>query len=284
MPSPTAARRGEPSWTWRAGQERRLALIAQGAPIDGRRVLDLGCGIGMYSRRLAELGGRVVAVEAEWCRALEARQAGNDVVAAVGERLPFAAEAFDVVLLHEVLEHVADDRQTMVEVTRLLAPGGRALIFVPNRWWPFETHGVYWRGRYRFGNVCFVNYLPDPLRNRLAPHVRTYTAGRLRWLLQGLPLRIVHHRQIFPGYDNLVSRRPMLGGWLRKLSFASERTPLQRIGLSHFLVVEKDGAPTGAANGAALTGLANGSAPTTAVNGSPPSVSGQEAVDDRPLA
>ena len=86
-----------------------------------------------------------------------------------------------------------------MEISRVLAPGGRALIFVPNRLWPFETHGIWWRGRYRFGNMPLVNYLPDPLRNRLAPHVRVYTAAGLREVFAELPLRVLHHGQIYPG-------------------------------------------------------------------------------------
>ncbi|MEZ4658484.1 MAG: hypothetical protein R2911_13000 [Caldilineaceae bacterium] len=51
----------------------------------------------------------------------------------------------------------------------MLKPGGRGIIFAPNRFHPFETHGHYWRGQYHFGNTPLINYLPDPLRNRLAP-------------------------------------------------------------------------------------------------------------------
>jgi hypothetical protein len=125
----------------------------------------------------------------------------------------------------------------MVRVTR---PGGRIVVFVPNRLYPFETHGVFWRGRYRFGNAPLVNWLPTPLRDRLAPHVRAYTSRSLRRLFDGLPARIVHHTQIFPGYDNVVARRPILGQALRAFTYALERTPLRAFGLSHLLVAEKE--------------------------------------------
>jgi SAM-dependent methyltransferase len=96
--------------------------------------------------------------------------------------LPYASASIDLVLSHEVLEHVEDDRLAVAEIVRVLRPGGRAVIFVPNRRYPFETHGIYWRGVYRFGNIPLVNYLPDALRDRLAPHVRAYTAAGLRRL------------------------------------------------------------------------------------------------------
>ena len=142
-------------------------------------------------------------------------------------------------LSHEVLEHVQDDRLAAAEIARVLKPGGRAVIFVPNRLYPFETHGHYWRGRYHFGNTPLINYLPDGLRNRLAPHVRAYTASGLRDLFLGQPVRIVRHTQVFPGYDNIVARRPQVGKWLRRVTYGLEQTPLTCFALSHLLVIEK---------------------------------------------
>jgi hypothetical protein len=67
--------------------------------------------------------------------------------------------------------------------------------------------------------------------------VRAYTRRDLRRLLAGLPGSIVHHTQIYPGFDNVVAGRPRLGRWLRRITYALERTPLRGFGLSHFLVV-----------------------------------------------
>jgi SAM-dependent methyltransferase len=161
------------------------------------------------------------------------------VAQAVGERLPFTDGAFDVVFSHEVLEHVEDDRRCAAEMVRVTRGGGRIVVFVPNRLYPFETHGVYWRGRYRFGNIPLVNYLPDRLRDRLAPHVRSYTARSLRRLFAGLPVRILHHTRIFPGYDKLSGRSELLARLLRGATYLLERTPLRAFGLSHFMVLER---------------------------------------------
>jgi hypothetical protein len=113
------------------------------------------------------------------------------------------------------------------------------VLFCPNRLYPFETHGHYWRGDYHFGNTPLINYLPDRLRDRLAPHVRAYTASDLRALFAGLPVRIITHTQIYPGYDKIVARRPALGRLLRWGTYRLEHTPLRAFGLSHFLVAEK---------------------------------------------
>ncbi len=134
-----------------------------------------------------------------------------------------------------------DDRAAAAEIVRTLRPGGRAVIFAPNRLYPFETHGHYWNGEYHFGNTPLINYLPDALRERLAPHVRAYTAWGLLDLFVGQPVRVLQHTQIFPGYDNIVHRRPGLGRWLRRITYALEQSPLAILGLSHVLVVEKTG-------------------------------------------
>jgi SAM-dependent methyltransferase len=243
QPSAKAAERGEPSYVWRAGQDRRLDMIRAAVPgLAGGRALDNGCGLGTYVARLRPLAAEAWGLEYELERVLEAaaRLGSPDrLVCGAGEHLPFEDGAFDLVLSNEVIEHVQNDALACAEIVRVLRPGGRAVIFCPNRWYPVEQHGVYWRGHYRFGNIPLVNYLPDPLRNRLAPHVRTYTRGRLLRLFDGLPVRVVQHRRIFGGYDNLVARFGRAGRLLRRTVQGAEATPLRVLGLSHLLVVER---------------------------------------------
>jgi SAM-dependent methyltransferase len=122
---------------------------------------------------------------------------------------------------------------------RVLRPGGRIVIFAPNRGYPFETHGIYWRGRYHFGNIPLVNYLPRRLRDRLAPHVRIYSARDLEKLFSDLPVRFVQRKIIFGAYDNIIARWPGVGKALRAILQWLEQTPLKVLGLSHFWVIEK---------------------------------------------
>jgi SAM-dependent methyltransferase len=241
---PLAASHGEPSYVWQAGQERRLAMVMDTAPwSSSRRVLEVGCGVGLYLQRLAEHAASTVGVEFEPDRARRARSVNPTaaVVNAANEALPFPDRSFDLVLTNEVIEHVADDRRSAEELVRVLRPGGRIVLFCPNRWYPVETHGIYWRGQYRFGNIPLVNYLPDPLRNHLAPHVRTYTARSLRALFDGLEVREVSHTRIFGAYDNIIRRFGARGVMLRRLLQGAEHTPLNVLGLSHLLVLERTG-------------------------------------------
>jgi len=241
---PKAAQRGEPSHVWRSGQQRRLALIraAAGERLKGTVLVD-GCGVGMYLAHLKAEGARAIGLDIEFGRVVEARQHVEQVLCAAGEYLPFPAQLFDLVLSHEVLEHVADDRSTIEEMVRSLRPGGRLVLFVPNRGYPFETHGVFWRGKYTFGNIPLVNYLPRRWRDQLAPHVRIYARRDLEDLFTGLPVSFIHRTIIFGGYDNIIARFGLLGKALRAVLQALERTPLRSLGLSHVWVVEKLAGP-----------------------------------------
>ncbi len=243
-----AALRGEPSYVWRAGQQRRLEMIvrAAGERIGGQ-VLENGCGVGMYVEKLAGLGSRVTGLEFDLERALEARHRSDGIVNAAGEFIPLPASTFDLVLSHEVIEHVQDDRAAVREMVRVLRssdpasgkPGGRIALFCPNRGYPFETHGIYWRGEYYFGNKPFVNYLPRAWRDRLAPHVRVYSRRDLQKLFDGLPVKFIERTVIFGAYDNIIARFGPLGKILRAMLQFLERTPFKIFGLSHFWVIEK---------------------------------------------
>ena len=235
-----AALRGEPSYVWRAGQQRRLEMIlrAAGKRVEGL-ILENGCGVGMYVEHLAPFGGKVIGLEFDLERAAEARKSSPHIINAAGEALPLPTVTFDLVLSHEVLEHVQNDRAAVCEMIRALTPGGRVIFFVPNRGYPFETHGIYWKGRYYFGNKLFVNYLPRPLRNKLAPHVRIYSTKDLEKLFADLPVKFIERTIIFGAYDNIIARFGSFGTVLRSILQFLERTPLKIFGLSHFWVVEK---------------------------------------------
>ena len=234
-----AALRGEPSYVWRAGQQRRLDMIirAAGERIQGC-ILENGCGVGMYVEHLSPFGGTVIGLEYDFERATEARQNSPLIINAAAESLPLPSGTFDLILSHEVIEHVQEDHTAIREIVRALKPGGRAVIFCPNRGYPFETHGVYWKGKYYFGNKLFVNYLPRTLRDKLAPHVRVYSKHDMQKLFEGLPVKFIEQTIIFGAYDNIIARFGPLGKVVRGILQMLERTPLKRFGLSHFWVVE----------------------------------------------
>ena len=193
----------------------------------------------MYVEHLSPFGGTVIGLEYDFERAAQAGKNSPHITNGAGEFLPFPSSTFDLILSHEVIEHVQNDRLAICEMVRVLQPGGRIVLFAPNRGYPFETHGIYWRGKYSFGNKPFINYLPRGLRNRLAPHVRVYSPRDLEKLFAGLPVRFIERRIIFGAYDNIIARFGAVGKVLRSFLQFLEKTPMQFFGLSHFWVIEK---------------------------------------------
>ena len=230
---------GHPSYVWRRGQDRRLNLIREHVPLESKRILDIGCGLGMYVEKFRGFSDEVYGVDIDPDKVRQAQERLPNISLSPAEELPFKDRSFDVAMLHEVIEHVVDDRRAVAEAMRILDVGGHLVIYAPNRLYPFETHGCFFRGSYHFGVVPLVNYLPDPLRDRVCPHVRIYTARGIKRLFDGIPVRFVAFTHIYPGFDNIVATRPGLGRFLQRTTDMLERTPLRAFGISHFVVAQR---------------------------------------------
>ena len=231
---------GHPSQVWTRGLERRLTMVRDHVDLEGKRILDIGCGVGAFVRRLREFSDEVYGTDIDAGHVAEGTLEVPNLGLAVGEAMPFADNTFDVIILHEVLEHVDDDVQTLREAKRILKPGGRIVVFCPNRLYPFETHGIFLGKRYVFGNIPFVGYLPDVARDRLVPHARAYTTGQLRRVYRRAGLKAKLHTQVMPGFDHIAARRKYVGQGLRYVMYPFENTSLRIFGLSHFVVLVKD--------------------------------------------
>jgi 2-polyprenyl-3-methyl-5-hydroxy-6-metoxy-1,4-benzoquinol methylase len=103
--------------------------------VPGGRVLDIGCAGGYYLSVLRQLGWGVHGVEIAPAQAQHAReQFGLDVRTGAAEVVlaEFPDGHFDVITMWHVLEHLADPSGVLAEAYRLLKPGGRLMLEVPN--------------------------------------------------------------------------------------------------------------------------------------------------------
>jgi 2-polyprenyl-3-methyl-5-hydroxy-6-metoxy-1,4-benzoquinol methylase len=234
-----AIRLGHPSYVWRSGQDRRLTQIRQYVSLENRRILDIGCGLGMYVDKFRRFSDDVHGVDVDEDKVAQASQWLPNIQVAPGEHLPYGDNEFDVILLNEVIEHVDDDRLTIREAYRCLKPGGHIIIYAPNRLYPYETHGFYLFGRYYFRLLPFVNWLPHAIRDVFCPHVRVYTAREILRLFDGLTIDRVAVTHILPGLDNVAERYGLAGRMIQKARDLIEATPLRCFGISHFVVARK---------------------------------------------
>lgn len=95
--------------------------------VAGKRVLDLGCGEGRFSRMLAERGAQCAGIDVtrEMCvTARERDGSANQYVMSAAARLPFADASFDLVVSYITLVDIADYRSAIAECARVLRPGG----------------------------------------------------------------------------------------------------------------------------------------------------------------
>lgn len=121
-------------------------MISRAIPLGNGDVLDIGCGEGVMTRRLAGAGARVTGIEVEAPdveRAARASaEAGADLSFAVGraEDLPFADGAFDAVVMLKSLHHVPPPLmgRALEEVARVLRPGGLLYVSEPVFAGPFN--------------------------------------------------------------------------------------------------------------------------------------------------
>lgn len=121
---------------------KRLRLVFEEALRDrdlaGRELLDAGCGTGLFSQVATERGAIVTSVDvgesllAEVAKKCRSRRMVGSVM-----DLPFADGSFDVVVCTEVIEHTVDPRRAVMEVARVLRPGGTLVLTTPNHRWHF---------------------------------------------------------------------------------------------------------------------------------------------------
>ena len=122
-----------------AGAEPRGEALAALLP-GGARILEVGCGTGGLLAASARAGLAIEGVDiaSRWLvvarRRLADRGLAVPLLAASAERLPWAGGRFDAVVADSVLEHLDDPARALREWARVLRPGGRLLVWSPNRY------------------------------------------------------------------------------------------------------------------------------------------------------
>ncbi len=108
----------------------------------GLQVLDLGSATGGNTLHISSLGHQVTSVEYSEIGVAIQQQKGIKVIQADARRLPFQDSSFDLIVCLDVLEHIIEDDLAASEIFRVLKPGGRFLISVPEDPRLWSAHDV----------------------------------------------------------------------------------------------------------------------------------------------
>jgi SAM-dependent methyltransferase len=178
-------------------------------------VLDVGCGAGTnYAERLLSSVREVHGVELAPSAVEAAQSLGvKAVVHDLSEPLPYDDDSFDVVLCFEVLEHLFDPLFTTRETFRVLRPGGRLLVSVPN--------AGYFRDRLTFALRAHLNTSPFDLSNVWAgAHIRFFNNRLFKRMLKtagyiNLQYRHGTSTSIFDAFDVVYLTRVSM--WIEEV-------------------------------------------------------------------
>ncbi len=187
-------------------------------PADGRRLLDVGCYIGVLLEIAQERGWEAWGVEPSRWAVEEARRKGLRVMAGTLKEADFADEFFDVVTMWDVIEHLTDPMGELREVHRILKIGGIVCIHTMNieslfaklmgpRWpWLMEMHLYYFSPR----------TLTKMLEKAGFQVIRSINQGRF--------LRLGYLISRLEPYNKAISR--VLSGLARMLRLATIPVPI----------------------------------------------------------
>jgi SAM-dependent methyltransferase len=194
--------------------ERCLALAS---PRAGERLLDVACGGGSLLA-VAERAGLVThGIDIAQAAIERARTVApkTELVRGMAEELPHADGSFDVVTCLGSLEHFIDPAKALEEMRRVTAPGGRAVIVVPNQWFAYDVA----RGWVEGAGLCHGQ-----------ESERYFSIGEARDLI-GASFAIFHEEGWSPPRGLADRTRPFTGRWrnaaLRMYGWLRPRLPIQ---------------------------------------------------------
>jgi 2-polyprenyl-3-methyl-5-hydroxy-6-metoxy-1,4-benzoquinol methylase len=156
-----------------------------------RSILECGCSTGFLSRQLSAGGARVVGIEIDTEAAEKARQVCARVLSLDLNRPDWSndvGERFELVTYGDVLEHLLEPQEVLRETQKVLAPGGRVLISLPNiAYWTMRVKLLM--GRFEYESMGLLDYT----------HLRFFTVHTARKMIDQAGYRIIHFHPVMGG-------------------------------------------------------------------------------------
>ncbi len=150
----------------------------------GKRILDLGCGPGLFTSPLSK-NNQIVGIDLS-LEMLRLARPDLKPVKGDGTSLPFQNGTFDLVMAIEMLQHLSDFRSLLEEILRVLRPGGELIISSLN------PTSVFHRALWSFGGYRGLSFHSDEkvgsfLKNRALTFETHFLSFPLPWVWRGEP-------------------------------------------------------------------------------------------------
>lgn len=216
--------------------KKRLDLAEKYITFNNMRVLDIGCGNGAYTLDIARKADFVVGIDIEqerlkYAKKIVGEQALKNIELLLmsAEDLSFPDNYFDLVTMIEVIEHIPDQDKALQNVRRVLKSDGRLVIFAPNKFFPFETHGAWFRCKKIHHVIPFLSWLPNSIHSRFAD-ARIYTPKEMTRLLKDNGFDVIIIDFMLPPLDNIGNRK--IAESLKRILKILEKTRFKIFGVS----------------------------------------------------
>lgn len=233
---------------------KRLKIIKEYTK-PGGRFLDCGCGGGEYVLEILrelKLDAHGLEFDAAKVQQVSEHPVLKDRVSQGDlEAIALPDNGWDYALLNEVLEHVPNDQKALEEIWRVLKPNGLLFIFSPNRWYPFETHGVILKKTDRLLPfwIPLIPYIPLEVGNLFFKYwARNYWQGELRGMVKKAGFQLVDCGYLWQTFEDISGSQPAIirnaKPAFRAVSNFLEDLPfIKRFGVSQVLICKKPETP-----------------------------------------
>ena len=193
--------------------------------------LDVGCGYGAHIREIPDSLGLEVQRKFFAIRK-------SEIVNGIGESIPIRTGSCGRVFLFEVIEHVNNVKDVLLEIRRVISPDGYLFLTAPNRFYPFETHGLQACGK-TIENILgigipLLSMFPNSIRSRIE-RARVYSQKDLTELLQQNGFKIVRSGYVPPNLDTLKQSN-LVQAIRSVLQTVSKHAPFKQMGISCLIV------------------------------------------------
>lgn len=199
----------EDTYWWFVGRHNLVLTLLESAypHRNDLAILDVGCGTGAMSCKLASFGKVVSADFSLLALGLSRRRGLTRLVASDAVRLPFRDSCFDVVIAMDLLEHVEDDQAALCEIRRVLKPGGKLISTVP-------AYQSLWSG-HDVALMHFRRYVASTLGQRVkVAHLRI---ERLSYAMTFLFPIVWLVRKLCPGRKNPKASLIPVPGFINRM-------------------------------------------------------------------